>query len=99
MPLPSDGDRMPTIHRKSTIILISFIPHTIAVFSREGCEPAAKTEIFQGFVYNRFPHVTSARTDRAKLGVIGDFDWGPLGTQTSPAAASAAAAAWAEIAR
>ena len=29
-----------------------------------------QTEIFQGFVFNRFPHVTSALTDRAKLGIV-----------------------------
>ena len=29
-----------------------------------------RTDVFQGFIFNRFPHVTSALTDRAKLGIV-----------------------------
>ena len=29
-----------------------------------------RTDVFQGMIFNRFPHVTSALTDRAKLGIV-----------------------------
>ncbi len=29
-----------------------------------------QTDVFKGFVFNRFPHITSALTDRAKLGIV-----------------------------
>ncbi len=29
-----------------------------------------QTDVFKGFVFHRFPHVTSALTDRAKFGIV-----------------------------